>query len=90
VSPVTVYLVVNDFGEFGRAFVETDIAEADREERIRNFVSGWVRRKNSPSMAGAFGARTGGGVGDDEFALTGLLDSRRRQKVRAKDFTNCD
>ena len=37
---VTVYLVVNDFGEFGRAFVETDIAEADRETVIRNFVSG--------------------------------------------------
>jgi hypothetical protein len=60
---VTVYLVVNDFGEFGRAFVETDIAEADRETVIRNFVSGWVRRKKSPSMAGAFGARTRGGDG---------------------------
>src|SRR5271169_707319 len=37
---VTVYLVVNDFGKFGRAFVETDIAEADRETVIRNFLSG--------------------------------------------------
>jgi hypothetical protein len=36
---VTVYLVVNDFGKFGRAFVETDIAEADRETVIRNFLS---------------------------------------------------
>ena len=27
---VTVYLVVNDFGKFGKAYVETDIAEADR------------------------------------------------------------
>jgi hypothetical protein len=25
---VTVYLVVNDFGKFGKAYVETDIAEA--------------------------------------------------------------
>jgi hypothetical protein len=37
---VTVYLVVNDFGKFGKAFVETDIAEADREAIIRNFISG--------------------------------------------------
>jgi hypothetical protein len=37
---VTVYLVINDFGKFGRAFVETDIAEADRETVIRNFLSG--------------------------------------------------
>jgi hypothetical protein len=37
---VTVYLVVNDFGKFGRAFVETDIAEADRETVIRNLLSG--------------------------------------------------
>jgi hypothetical protein len=27
---VTVYLVVNDYGQHGRAFVETDIPEADR------------------------------------------------------------
>jgi hypothetical protein len=36
---VTVYLVVNDYGKLGRAFVETDIAEADRETVIRNFLS---------------------------------------------------
>jgi hypothetical protein len=37
---VTVHLVVNDFGSLGRAFVETDIAEADRDTVIRNFLSG--------------------------------------------------
>jgi hypothetical protein len=37
---VTVYLDVNDFGKFGKAYVETDIAEADREAIIRNFISG--------------------------------------------------
>jgi hypothetical protein len=36
----TVYLVVNDFGQLGRAFVETDIAEADRETIVRNFITG--------------------------------------------------
>jgi hypothetical protein len=37
---VTVYLVVNDYGKHGRAFIETDIAEADRETVLRNFLSG--------------------------------------------------
>ena len=37
---VTVYLVVNDFGKLGKAYVETDITEADRETTIRNFISG--------------------------------------------------
>jgi hypothetical protein len=36
---VTVYLVLNDHGQFGIAF-ETDPAEADRETIIRNFLSG--------------------------------------------------
>jgi hypothetical protein len=33
---ITVYLVLEDFGHLGRAFLETDIAEAD----IRSFISG--------------------------------------------------
>jgi hypothetical protein len=37
---VTVYLVLNDFGQLGRAFLETDLAEADREAVIRNFLGG--------------------------------------------------
>jgi len=37
---VTVYLVVNDFGKLGKAYVETDTAEADRETVIRNLLSG--------------------------------------------------
>ena len=37
---VTVYLVVNDFGQLGKAYIETDIAEADREAINRNFISG--------------------------------------------------
>ena len=32
--------MVNDFGSLRRAFVETDIAEADRETVIRDFLSG--------------------------------------------------
>ena len=37
---VTVYLVVNDYGKLGRAFVETDVAEARREMVLRNFATG--------------------------------------------------
>jgi hypothetical protein len=37
---VTVYMVLEDFGHRGRAFLETDIAEADRDTIIRNFITG--------------------------------------------------
>jgi hypothetical protein len=37
---VTVYLVLNDHGQFGIAYDETDPARADRETVIRNFLSG--------------------------------------------------
>jgi hypothetical protein len=36
---VTAYLVLNDHGQFGIAYVETDPAEADRETIIR-FLTG--------------------------------------------------
>ena len=39
-SDVTVYLVVNDYGKPGRAFVEIDMAEAGRETVVRNFLTG--------------------------------------------------
>ena len=39
-NDVTVYLVEEDFGQNGRAYLETDTAAADRETIIRNFISG--------------------------------------------------
>ena len=39
-NDVTVYLVEEDFGRNGRAYRETDAAEADRATIIRNFISG--------------------------------------------------
>ena len=39
-NDVTVYLVEEDFGRDGRAYRETDAAEADRATMIRNFISG--------------------------------------------------
>jgi hypothetical protein len=37
---VTVYLVLNDYGQFGIAYDETDPANADRETIIRKFLTG--------------------------------------------------
>jgi hypothetical protein len=55
---ITVYLAVNDFGSLGRAFVETDIAEADRETMIRNFLS---RQYSNALPVVAVLGRTAGG-----------------------------
>jgi hypothetical protein len=40
---VTAYIVVEDFGQFGRAFRETDLAEADLDTIVRNMISGEYR-----------------------------------------------
>jgi hypothetical protein len=37
---VTAYIVVEDFGSNGRAYLETDLAAADRETIIRSFIAG--------------------------------------------------
>jgi hypothetical protein len=42
-NDVTVYIVVEDFGDFGRAFRETDIAKADHDTIVRNMISGEYR-----------------------------------------------
>ena len=39
-SDVTVYLVLNDFGPLGRAYCETDEAEANEATVIENLLSG--------------------------------------------------
>ena len=42
-NDVTVYLVAEDFGDLGRAFRETDLAEADHDTIVRNMISGEYR-----------------------------------------------
>jgi hypothetical protein len=37
---VTVYIALNDFGELGRAYVETDEAKADEKTVVSNISSG--------------------------------------------------
>jgi hypothetical protein len=42
-NDVTVYLVAEDFGHLGRAFRETDLAEADHDTIVRKMISGEYR-----------------------------------------------
>jgi hypothetical protein len=39
-NDVTAYIVVEDFGHLGRAFLETDLAEADHDTIVRSMISG--------------------------------------------------
>jgi hypothetical protein len=41
---VTVYIVLDDFGELGRAYLETDEAHADRETGVSNILGGEYRK----------------------------------------------
>jgi hypothetical protein len=42
-NDVTVYIVAEDFGDLGRAFRETDLAEADHDTIVHNMISGEYR-----------------------------------------------
>ena len=39
-NDVDFYLVIEGFGDRGPSFLETDIAQADRDTIVRNFISG--------------------------------------------------
>ena len=60
----TVYIVLDDFGELGRAYRETDEAEADERTVIDNFISGQYSR---PVRVVAFNTtrRSSGDVSED-------------------------
>jgi hypothetical protein len=40
----TIYLVLQDFGKFGRAYRETDPSQADRQTVLANLLSGQYER----------------------------------------------
>src|SRR5579871_4508335 len=54
--PNTIHIVLNDFGRFGRAFVETDAREADIETVVRNLLAG---QYNRPIRVDAYDIETG-------------------------------
>jgi hypothetical protein len=41
---VTVHLVLDDFGELGRAYLETDEERSDRESIVQNLLVGQYRK----------------------------------------------
>ena len=53
---VTVHLVLNDFGRLGRAYCETDEADADEKTIIENILSG---QYSSPLRVVAFNIAEG-------------------------------
>jgi hypothetical protein len=59
-NDVTAYIVVEDFGDLGRAFRETDLTEADFDTMVRNIISGEYR---NPLRVVAF--NTSRGVSED-------------------------
>jgi hypothetical protein len=42
-NDVTAYIVVEDFGDFGQAYRETDLAESDLGTIVHNMISGEYR-----------------------------------------------
>jgi len=50
------YLVLEDFGQLGRAWRETDENAADRQTLIRDLVEGEFRSASSPSVSLKAGA----------------------------------
>jgi hypothetical protein len=71
---VTAYIVVEDFGDLGRAFLETDLAEADLGAIVRNMISGstGIRCGSSPST------QSKGGPGMPTMCSTGLTMPTQR------------
>lgn len=55
-NDVTVHIVLDDFGSFGRAYVETDEADADEKTIIENFLTG---QYSSPLRVVAFNTAKG-------------------------------
>jgi hypothetical protein len=48
---VTIYIVLNNFGQLGRAYVETDEAAADEQTVVNNISSG---EYSNPNTSGGF------------------------------------
>ena len=75
---VTVHIVLNDFGDLGRAYVETDEAEADEATIIANILSGQYSR---PLRVVAFNTAEGWArdvTEDIACAVLDRADSERR------------
>ena len=86
-SDVTVYLVLNDFGPLGRAYCETDEADANEATVIENLLSG---QNSHPLRVVAFNTAEGWArdVTEDiaRAALTKAQSERRSIAKPAQKF----
>jgi len=73
---VTVYIVLNDFDELGRAYVETDEAKADEKSIVSYIGSG---QYSNPVRVVAFNIAEGWSRDVTEDIADALLDREARQ-----------
>jgi hypothetical protein len=73
---VTVYIVLNDFGQLGSAYVETDEAKADEEAVLNNIGSG---EYSNPVRVVAFNTVEGWSRDVTEDIARALLDREARE-----------
>jgi hypothetical protein len=81
---VTVYIVLNDFGELGRAYVETDEEKADEETILSNIISG---EYSNPVRVVAFNTVEGWSRDVTEDIARALLDREARQADLSESAT---
>jgi hypothetical protein len=72
----TVYIVLNDFGQLGRAYVETDEAAADEQTVVNNISSG---EYSNPIRVVAFNTAEGWSHDVTEDIARALLDREARE-----------
>jgi hypothetical protein len=73
---VTVYIVLNDFGQLGRAYVETDEAKADEQTVISNISKG---EYSNPVRVVAFNTAEGWSRDVTEDIARVLLEREARE-----------
>jgi hypothetical protein len=71
----TVYIVLNDFGKLGNAYVETDEAEADESRIVSNIIEGIY---SNPLRVVAFNTREGWARDVTEAVAQLILDLNRQ------------
>ena len=83
---VTVYIVLNDFGQLGRAYVETDEAKADEKTVVSDIISS---QYSNPVRVVAFNTAEGWSRDVTEDIARALLEREAREgdlSESAKNF----
>ena len=76
-SDVTVHIVLNDFGDLGRAYVETDEAEADEATVVENILTD---QYSHPIRVVAFNTAEGWARDVTEEIARAVLDRARSEQ----------